>query len=512
MAGKKTGDKKSISIEDMATFCKRKGFVYPAAEIYGGLSGFFDFGPLGTELNNAIKATWWKKFVQDRDDVVGIDGSVITHQKIWEASGHLAGFSDLMIECVKCKNKIRADQYLEEHMQKGNIKDELVLEGITDEEINKVIKAYEIKCPKCGSEFKEANSFNLMFPLNVGAGKESDSTSYLRGETAQVIFTNFKLITETNRVKLPFGIAQVGKAFRNEISPRDFLFRVREFEQMEIEFFVHPDQREECPFYGEVKDIKINYHDNSKQSAIAIDKLPCNKWLRYWMAKEYEWFLEMGVKPENLRVRQHAEQELAHYASACFDIEYHFPFGWKEIYGNADRGDFDLAQHEKTSKKDQKIFDEETQKKVLPHVASEPSQGVGRAFLALMFDAYDDDAERGNIVMHFDPAVAPVKVGVFPLVKKDPVGPKAQEIYNDLKKKFVAVYDTSGSIGRRYARNDEVGTPYCVTVDFDTIEKDDVTIRDRESTKQARVKISELSSVLSKLLAKEMQFEALNPK
>lgn len=505
-------EKEGISIEDMATFCKRKGFVYPAAEIYGGLSGFFDYGPLGAELNNAVKSTWWKKFVQDRDDVVGIDGSVITHQKIWEASGHLTGFSDLMISCSKCKVKMRADQFLEDHMNKGNIKDQLVLEGITDEEINKVIKAYDLKCPSCKSQFKEANAFNLMFPLNVGAGKESDSTAYLRGETAQVIFANFKSIFETNRLKLPFGIAQVGKSFRNEISPRDFLFRVREFEQMEIEFFVHPDKREDCPQYDEVKDVKLKFYDNKKESQIKIDKLPCNRWLRYWIAKEYEWFLELGVKAENLRIRQHADEELAHYAGACFDIEYKFPFGWKEVYGNADRRDFDLGQHEKTSKKDMKIFDEATQQKVLPHVASEPSQGAGRAFLAVMFDAYDDDKERGNIVLHFDPSVAPVKVAVFPLLKKEPLLDKAQAIYQDIKERFVTSYDVSGTVGRRYARNDEIGTPYCVTVDFDSLEKDDVTIRDRDTTEQVRVKISELRDILDKLIRKELDFKSLASK
>lgn len=492
----------SISIEEMAVFCKKKGFVYPAAEIYGGLSGFFDFGPLGVELNNTIKASWWKKFVQDREDIIGIDGSIVTHQKIWEASGHLSGFSDLMIVCSKCRHKVRADHFLEDHMNKGTIKDALVLEGINDEEINKVIKAYDLRCPKCKSEFKEANDFNLMFPVSVGAGKESDSVAYLRGETAQVIFTNFKILAETNRVKLPFGIAQVGKAFRNEISPRDFLFRVREFEQMEIEFFVHPDKIDDCPQHSEVNGMKINYYDNKKESKTTIGKLPANKWLQYWIAKQYEWFLDMGIRPENMRIRQHAKQELAHYASACFDIEYNFPFGWKEIYGNADRSDFDLSQHEKTSKKELKIFDEETKKKILPVVASEPSQGVGRAFLALMFDAYStrkDESNNDVVVLKLHPKLAPFKVAVFPLVNK--LDEQASEVFRLLKQDFNCFYDRSGSIGRRYARQDEIGTPYCITVDFDSEKNKDVTIRDRDSTEQVRIKMSDLRSVLSDLIA-----------
>jgi len=489
-----------INIEEMASFCKAKGFVYPAAEIYGGMAGFFDMGPLGVELNNAIKASWWKKFVQDRNDVVGIDGNVITHQKIWEASGHLAGFSDLMLECSKCKTKVRADQYLEEHMEKGNVKDQLVLEGITDEEINKVVKAYDLKCPQCKSAFKEAKSFNLMFPLNIGAGKASDSTAYLRGETAQVIFTHFKIVSETNRVKLPFGIAQIGKAFRNEISPRDFLFRVREFEQLELEFFTHPDKKDDCPDYDEIKNIKIAYFDNKKESKIKIDKLPANKWLKYWLAKQYQWFLELGLTEENLRVRQHAEQELAHYASACFDIEYKFPFGWKEIYGNADRGDHDLSSHQKTSKKDLRLFDEETKSKVLPHVASEPSQGVGRAFLAIMFDAYNDDKKRGNKVLKLHPTLAPIKVAIFPLVKKGGLLEKAKEIHNMLKNSFNCFFDSKGSIGRRYSRQDEIGTPICITADFDTLKDNTVTLRDRNSTKQIRIPIEDLGSELIKII------------
>lgn len=499
----------TISIDEMAVFCKRRGFVYPAAEIYGGLAGFFDFGPLGVEVLNSIKSSWWKKFVQDRDDVIGIDGSVITHQKIWEASGHLAGFSDILLECSKCKAKVRADQYLEEHIKKGTIKDKLILEGINAEEINKVILAYNLRCPNCKAIFKEPKSFNLMFPVNVGAEKDKESTAYLRGETAQVIFTNFKLLAETNRVKLPFGIAQIGKAFRNEISPRDFLFRVREFEQMEMEFFTHPNEKDDCPEYSKVKNIKINFYDNKKESKTSIDTLPANKWLKYWLAKEYEWFVENGINPENLRIRQHAKSELAHYAKACFDIEYNFPFGWKEIYGNADRGDFDLSQHEKASKKELRLFNEETKEKILPHVASEPSQGVGRAFLAFMFDAFNFDKERGNVVLKLNSSLTPVKAAVFPLMKKDGLDKKAEEVYSLIKKEFNCFYDVSGSIGRRYARQDEIGTPYCITIDHDSLKKNDVTIRDRDTTKQIRIKIKDLKETLNKLLNGEIDFKSL---
>jgi len=389
-------------------------------------------------------------------------------------------------------------------------KDDLVLEGITIEDINEVIKTYKLKCPACDGEFKEANSFNLMFPLQVGADKESDNVAYLRGETAQVIFTHVKLLAEISRLKLPFGIAQIGKAFRNEISPRDFLFRVREFEQMEIEFFTHPKKKDDCPYYNDIKSQKINYYDNKKQTAATIDKLKANKWLKYWLALEYQWFLELGINAENIRVRQHTDQELAHYAQACFDIEYKFPFGWKEIYGNADRGTFDLMQHEKTSKKDLKLFDEETKEKTLPAVASEPSQGVGRAFLALMFDAYNDDKKRGNIVLKLNSRIAPVKVGIFPLVSnKENLLKVAYGVFDDLKEELHCQFDKSGSVGRRYARADEIGIPFCITVDFDSLEDKSVTIRDRDSTKQKRIKISDLRETLKNLIEGKTTFSKI---
>ncbi len=491
----------AINIEDMARFCKEKGFVYQDSEIYGSLAGFWDFGPLGVELKNNIKQNWWKTFVQNREDVVGIDGSIITHRKIWEASGHVSCFADLVITCSKCKNKLRADQFIEDQLK-------IPADGMKAEEVNKHVKKNKLKCLKCKGDFAKVNDFNLMFETFVGPMKEKSNIAYLRPETAQLIFADFHLVMENARLKLPCGIAQIGKAFRNEISPRDFLFRSREFEQMEMEFFTHPDKINDCEFFDEVKDMKVNImttkmqdKNESKHKIIKVKDLAklTSKWHAYWIAKNYEWFLELGINPKNLRIREHLKKELAHYAGACFDLDYNFPFGWKEIQGNADRTQYDLSQHIKVSGKDVSIYDEESKKKVLPYVASEPSQGVDRAFLAFMFDAYNDDKKRGNIVLKLHPKLAPVKVGIFPLVKK--LSGKAREIYNMLKKDYVCIYDQGGSVGRRYSRADERGYPVCVTIDFETIEKDDcVTLRDRNTTKQERVKIKDLKNEIAKYL------------
>ncbi len=492
----------AISIEEMSMFCKKKGIVFRNSEIYNGLAGFFDFGPLGTELKNNVKQLLWHDFVQTREDVVGIDGSIICHPKVWKASGHVDSFSDVLLNCEKCKERYRADILIEDTLG-------MSADGIAAEKINEIIKQHNIKCPKCKGNLKEAKAFNLMFTTTVGAGDESALTSYLRPETAQLIFANFRQIADIGRVKLPFGIAQIGKAFRNEISPRDFLFRSREFEQFEIEFFVHPKKVNECVFYDEIKDFELNVltaerkeknmeHDELKISELVERKIFKTKWHAYWTAKYYQWFLKYGIKKENLRLREHAKEELAHYASACFDIEYRFPFGWKEIHGNADRGQFDLNQQAKESKKDLSIYDEETKEKVIPYVASEPSQGIERAMLAFLFEAYKDDKERGNIVLNLHPKLAPVKVGVFPLVNK--LDEEARKVYNELKNDFVTTFDRSGSIGRRYARADEQGIPFCITVDFDTLNDKSVTIRDRDTTKQERVKIDDLKKVLRELL------------
>ncbi len=478
----------ALTIEDVSIFCKRKGFVYPNSEIYGSFSGFFDYGHLGVELKNNIKNAFWKRFVQEREDVVGIDGAIITHPKVWKASGHVDSFTDYIYRCGKCKLMMKGED------GKG------------------------MKCPKCKADLISEGQFNLMFKTAVGPIESSENIAYLRPETAQVIFTNYKLVQESARQKLPFGIAQSGKAFRNEISPRDFLFRSREFEQFEIEFFVHPKKVNDCPFIKEVEHTKVNVLTAENQEGgkehiemtikQMIDKKIASAWQAYWLAEYYKFFLDFGIKKEHLRLREHLKSELAHYAVACFDIEYKFPFGWKEIHGNADRQQFDLMQHMKFSKENLEYFDEETKEKVVPYVASEPSQGIDRAFLAFLFDAYNYDKERGNIVLKLDPRLASVKVGVFPLLSnREEIISKARKIFEILKREFVCQYDKSGSIGRRYARADEIGIPYCITIDFDSLKDNSVTLRSRDTTKQIRVKISDLKNVLTSLINCEVKSE-----
>jgi len=481
-----------VNIEEMSTFCKAKGFVYPNSEIYGGYSGFFDYGPLGIELKNNIKSLWWNNFVRNREDVVGIDGATISHPKVWKASGHVDCFSDYMVFCKKNKKQFRADQIVEEVLG-------ISADGMTKHDLVKQIKDNKAKFEDNGYDLvEELSDFNLMFKTYVGPAQSEDSVSYLRPETAQLIFTNFRIVYDTMRLKLPFGIAQIGKAFRNEISPRDFLFRCREFEQLEIEYFIHPDQ-EECILLDDMK-FKFNIftsklqEEGSEHTHMTISDMIKNKladkWQIYWLKEVYQWFIEMGIKPENLRLREHLKDELAHYSKACFDIEYKFPFGWKEIHGNADRGQFDLKKHQEVSKKNMEIFDEESKKKVIPRVI-EPSQGLDRAFLAFLFDAYEDDEKRGNKVLKLNPGLAPIKIGVFPLVNK--LQEKAREIFMQIKDQHLTVYDKSGSIGRRYARADEQGIPYCVTIDFETLEDKCVTIRNRDDTSQQRIPIDELN-------------------
>jgi len=480
--------KNMVEIKEMATFCKKKGFVFPNSEIYGGIAGFWDYGPLGVELKNNIKRDWWKIFVQSRQDVVGLDGAIITHPKVWKASGHVENFKDVYVKCKKCKKPNKIDK----------------------NEIGKV------KCPECDGELEVIGDVNLMF--NTEVGPVDGDKAYLRPETAQLIFTDFRLVHDTSRVKLPFGIAQVGKAFRNEISPRDFLFRSREFEQMEIEFFIHPDKKK-CPLLKK-SDHKFEFQlltgkdqeDGKKEHTKIklgdmLKKKMLGEWHAYWLKKNYQWFLDLGIDKENLRLREHMKDELAHYSSACFDIEYKYSFGWKEVHGNANRGQYDLKQHKKESGKKMEIFDDETEQKIIPRVI-EPSQGLDRAFLTVLFNAYHDDKERGNIVLKLNPKLAPVKVGVFPLVKKkDEIVKKTKEIYEDLKEDFVCRYDESGSVGRRYARADEIGVPYCVTFDFDSLKDKAVTIRNRDTTEQVRVKIKELKDKLRKLLNSEIEFK-----
>lgn len=488
-SNKLASDEGQLSIEEMANFCKRKGFVYQSGDLYGGLAGFWDFGPVGSELKNNIKSSWWKFYVHKREDMVGIDGSIITNPKVWEASGHVASFVDVAVVCKKCKNKFKVDKH----------------------------ELESAKCDKCGGEVESKGEFNPMFVTQVGPIKEDSTEAYLRPETAQLIFADFKLIQENARLKLPFGIAQVGKSFRNEIAPRNFLFRNREFEQMEIEYFINPNNKKKCDFLTkELKDLEVNVYSaemqekNIKMKKMKIGEALKNKiimlpWHAYWIALELKWFLDLGANPDNFRIRQHMKDEKSHYASDTWDIEYKFPFGWQELQGIADRGTYDLEQHEKTSKKDLKIIDND--KKVLPMVVAEPSLGVERAFLVFMFDAYNVD-EKGNIVLKLHPKLSPIKASIFPLVKNDEkLVEMAKDVYKDLREEWNVSYDESGSVGRRYARNDEIGTPYCITIDNDSSQNKDVTIRDRDSKKQIRVKVSELKDVLRKLINSEIEFK-----
>ncbi len=438
--------KKSENLmETLTGLCKRRGFIFPSSEVYGGINGFWDYGPLGAELKKTIKEAWWKNMVQDRDDIVGIDSSIVMHPRVWEASGHVDSFTDPMVDCKECKSRYRADklqEYREELGKKGKA------EG----------------CPSCGGELTEARKFNLMFKTFVGPVESEASVAYLRPETCQSIFVNFKQVQTVSRKKVPFGIAQMGKSFRNEVTPRNFIFRSREFEQMEMEFFCQ--QKDE------------------------------DQWLDYWKQSRFDWYVEMGVKKEKLRLRQQTPDELAHYAKAAFDVEYEFPFGWQELEGIANRGNYDLQQHSKASGKDLSYFDDEAKEHYMP-VVIEPSAGVDRTLLTLLVDAYDEETmENGEerSVLRFHPRVAPVQVGVFPLSKK--LAEPARKLAADLRKHFRAFYDDAGAIGRRYRRQDEIGTPYCVTFDFASQEDSCATVRERDSMKQERVSLEGLVEYL----------------
>jgi len=501
-----------ITIDEMAAFCKRKGFVFTNSEIYGGMAGFFDYGPLGSELKKNLKDAWWKYHVHDRTDVVGIDGSIIAHPKVWEASGHVANFEDLMLECSKCPEKFKAESFIEEKTGKS-------ADGMKAEEMNRIVKEQKLACPKCKSHFKEVEEFNLMFKTNVGPKTDKESVAYLRPETAQLIFADFKNVLDTTRLKLPFGIAQMGKAFRNEIAPRNFLFRCREFEQMEIEYFIHPKDTNNCPYLDEVKDHEILIYSAEMQvkeektdgkvmkMEDALKKgVIKTQWHAYWLAMEHRWFVSLGAKAENFRIRQHVDKEKSHYALETWDLEYKFPFGWKELQGVANRTDYDLQQHMKHSKQDLSIFIEEDKQRVVPHVVAEPSQGVDRAFLVFMFDAYNLDKERENVVLKLHPTLAPIKIAVFPLVNKEGLPEKAKQVFDMLRKEWNCFYDTSGSIGRRYARQDEIGTPFCVTVDFDSLKDGTVTVRNRDDATQKRVKIEKLFMTFVQLIFQGKSF------
>ena len=449
------------SMDTIVNLCKNRGYIYPGSEIYGGLANTWDYGPLGVELKNNVKALWRKKFIQENPHNVGLDAAILMNPTTWVASGHVGGFSDPLIDCKECKTRHRADKMIEEWAhEKG---EDMIADGMTDEALVKFINDNQIPCPNCGGHnFTDIRKFNLMFKTFQGVTEDKTAEIYLRPETAQGIFVNFKNVMRTTRKKLPMGIAQIGKAFRNEITPGNFTFRTREFEQMELEFFCKPGTDLE--------------------------------WQEYWKKYCKEWLLGLGIKEENIRLRDHSKEELSHYSNATTDIEFNFPFGWGELWGIADRTDYDLSSHMKVSKEDFTYTDPETNEKYVPYCI-EPSLGADRVTLAFLCNSYDEekiDENDTRVVLHLHPALAPFKVAVLPLSKK--LSAKAEEVYTMLSKRFMCDYDEAGSIGKRYRREDEIGTPYCVTVDFDTLEDDTVTIRDRDTMEQIRLKIDDIAT------------------
>ncbi len=441
------------SLDEIVALCKRRGFIFPSSEIYGGVGSTYDYGHYGVLLKNNVKNEWWRAMLTDRDDIVAIDSAIIQNPRVWEASGHLSGFSDPLVQCLgKCKRRWRED-----HLREAIATDGGDPSG-------------EIHCPQCGGELSEPREFNLMFKTHVGPVAESGTEVYLRPETAQGIFINFKNVLQFARKKPPFGIAQIGKSFRNEITPGNFIFRTREFEQMEMEFFCPPD---EAP-----------------------------RWHEHWMNERMAWYTELGIRPDNLILRAHGEDELSHYSSATSDIEYRFPMGYSELEGIADRGDFDLTQHAKFSREKLEYFDQQSGERYVPHVI-EPAAGVDRAMLAFIVDAYDvEEVEgRSRTVLRLHPRLAPVKVAVMPLVNKEGMPERAREVFDSLRHLIGAEYDQGGSIGKRYRRQDEIGTPWGVTIDGDTLADDTVTLRDRDSLTQERVPIAGLAELLLSKLA-----------
>jgi glycyl-tRNA synthetase len=466
-------------MEAIVSLAKRRGFIFPSSEIYGGAGSVWDYGPVGVLLKNNVKAAWWRDLVMRRDDMEGLDAAILMHPRVWEASGHVAGFTDPLVDCKQCKRRFRADHLVDQAAEHDpDLAAELhhVAEEHTAAEhpdllarLNRLIP--RLRCPNCGGELTDARPFNMMFKTFMGPVESEAALTYLRPETAQGIFVNFKNVQVMARRKPPFGIAQIGKAFRNEITPGNFTFRTREFEQFEIEYFVPPA---EAP-----------------------------KWFDYWVETRYQWYLSLGARKERLRLRPHEQDELAHYASACTDVEYAFPFGWSELEGIANRQDFDLRQHQQASGRDLTFFDEQTKEKYLPCVI-EPSGGVDRATLMFLCDAYEEiEGGRGaagaekEYVLRFHPRLAPIKAAVLPLVRKAGMPEKAREIYDALKRHWFVFYDEGGTIGRRYRRQDEIGTPFCLTVDSQTFEDDTVTIRDRDSMDQVRVAVADLEPWLS---------------
>lgn len=429
-------------MDKIVSLCKRRGFIFQSSGIYGGINGCWDFGPLGVELKRNIKNDWWYFFVHLRDDMLGLDASIIMHPAVWKASGHVDAFHDILVDCKSCKKRFRQDH----------------LEGD--------------RCPDCGGELTEPRAFNSMLRTRLGVSDDTAVETYLRPETCQAIFVDFKEIVSSSRVKLPFGIAQIGKAFRNEVNPRNFIFRSREFEQMEIEYFCRAEEEEQ--------------------------------WFEHWQEQIWTWFTSVGLKENKLRWYEHKKEDLAHYSKRTADVEYEFPFGWGELQGLANRGTYDLTQHMKHSGKDLSFFDPETQEHIIPTVI-EPSAGVDRVALALLCDAYDEDVVGGEtrVVLRLHPRMAPIKAGVFPLVKKDGLAELAQDLEKRLRRKFTTFYDAAGAIGRRYRRMDEIGTPYCITVDYETKENGTVTVRDRDTTEQIRMPLEDVAGYIQQRVTHE---------
>ena len=439
----------SVDMETIVSLCKRRGFIFQSSEIYGGAGGCWDYGPLGVELKRNVKEAWWKAMVHDRDDVVGIDASILMNPQVWVASRHVQQFSDPLVDCKACKNRFRAD-----HVQ-GN------------------------RCPDCGGELTEPRMFNLMFKTFMGPVEDDAAVVYLRPETAQGIFVNFQNVMSTSRRKLPLGIAQVGKSFRNEITTGNFIFRSREFEQMEMEYFVKPGTDDH--------------------------------WFQHWLEQRFNWYVKLGIRKDNLRLRPHGKEELAHYAKGCYDVEYLFPMGWSELEGIANRGSYDLEQHSKFSGKDLSVFEEESKERFVPYVI-EPSAGVDRSVLAFLLDSYHEEVveKEKRVVLRLHPALAPIKAAVLPLSRNEKLVPMATQVHASIRGCFMTQYDDSQSIGRRYRRQDEVGTPYCVTIDFQSLEDKQVTIRDRDSLHQIRIPTDVLRATLLAKLAGE-DFDVLPP-
>lgn len=457
----------TVTMDKIVALAKNRGFVFPGSEIYGGLANTWDYGPLGVELKNNIKRMWWKRFIQQSPYNVGLDTAILMNPEVWVASGHVSSFSDPLMDCKECKSRFRADQLIEDYIKENGLN--ITIEGWTNEQLMAFIKDYKVACPKCGAHnFTDIRKFNLMFKTYQGITEDSKSEVYLRPETAQGIFVNFKNVQRTTRKKIPFGIGQIGKSFRNEITPGNFIFRTREFEQMELEFFCKPGEDME--------------------------------WFGYWRKYCMDWLLEFGLKEENLKFRDHKQEELSHYSTATTDIEYNFPFGWGELWGIANRTDFDLRQHMEHSGVDLSYMDPVTGEKYIPYCI-EPSVGVDRLMLAFLIDAYqEEELEEGEtrVVLKLHPALAPIKAAVLPLSKK--LSENAYKLYDQLRNKFLVDYDETGSIGKRYRRQDEIGTPYCITYDFDSENDHCVTIRDRDTMQQIRIKLEEVEKYLEERL------------